>query len=149
MRRETRVTPTMGGFVADYISAFTADMGRRPRYEEYPQIMTGYTPEQVPVISPIACGFATFDHRHCEVPSQTFTNRSFYHAASSSGFVVNAPCENFPLHNDAETIFERLDAAGPPGAGSCERAGRLSDVALLVASGGVATASNDNFFQTA
>jgi phospholipase C len=76
--------------------------------------MTGYTPEQVPVISTIARGFATFDHWHCEVPSQTFTNRSFYHAASSSGFVVNAPYENFPLRNVAETIFERLEAAGLP-----------------------------------
>src|SRR5215467_7297593 len=76
--------------------------------------MTGYTPEQVPVISAIARGFATFDHWHCEVPSQTFTNRSFYHAASSSGFVINAPYENFPLRNDAETIFERLEAAGLP-----------------------------------
>jgi phospholipase C len=109
---DRHATPTMGGFVADYISAFTAEMGRQPRYEEYAQIMTGYTPEQVPVISAIARGFATFDHWHCEVPSQTFTNRSFYHAASSSGFVVNAPYDNFPLHNDAETIFERLDAAG-------------------------------------
>ncbi len=109
---DPHATPTMDGFVADYISAFTAEMGRQPRYEEYAQIMTGYTAGQVPVISAIARGFATFDHWHCEVPSQTFTNRSFYHAASSSGFVVNAPYENFPLHNDAETIFERLAAAG-------------------------------------
>ena len=88
--------------------------GRRPAYEEYAQIMTGYTPGQVPVISAIARGFATFDHWHCEVPSQTFANRSFYHAASSSGFVINTPYENFPLHNHAATIFERLDAAGLP-----------------------------------
>jgi len=106
--------PTMDGFVADYISAFTAARRRQPTYEEYAQIMTGYTPEQVPVTSAIARGFATFDHWHCEVPSQTFTNRSFYHAASSSGFVVNTPYENFPLRNDAETIFERLEAAGLP-----------------------------------
>ena len=105
-------TPTMDGFVADYISSFTAEMGRQPRYEEYAQIMTGFTPEQVPVISSIARGFATFDHWHCEVPSQTFCNRSFYHAASSSGLVINAPYEAFPLHNDAETIFDRLEAAG-------------------------------------
>jgi phospholipase C len=59
--------PAMGGFVADYISAFTAEMGRQPTYEEYAQIMTGYTPEQVPVISAIARGFATFDHWHCDV----------------------------------------------------------------------------------
>ena len=40
--------PTMDGFVADYISAFTAEMGRQPTYDEYAQIMTGYTPEQMP-----------------------------------------------------------------------------------------------------
>ena len=54
--------PTMDGFVADYISAFTAEMGRQPTYDEYSQIMTGYTPEQMPVLSTLARGFATFDH---------------------------------------------------------------------------------------
>jgi phospholipase C len=86
---DPRQTPTMDGFVADYISAFTAEMGRQPTYDEYAQIMTGYTPEQMPVISTLAKGFTTFDHWFCEVPSQTFTNRSFFHAASSSGFVTN------------------------------------------------------------
>ena len=79
--------------------------------------MTGYTPEQMPVLSALARGFATFDHWFCEVPSQTFTNRSFFHAASSSGFVVNVPVRDFPLHNDAETLFDRLDAARPDLAG--------------------------------
>jgi phospholipase C len=111
---DSTATPTMDGFVTDYISAFTAEMGRQPTYDEYATIMTGYTPEQVPVISTIARGFATFDHWHCDVPSQTFTNRSFYHAATSSGFVVNGPYENFPLKNDGETIFERLETAGLP-----------------------------------
>jgi phospholipase C len=106
--------PAMDGFVADYISTFTAEMGRQPAYDEYAQIMTGYTPGQVPVLSAIARGFATFDHWFCEVPSQTFTNRSFYYAATASGFVVNFPYDNFPLHNGGETIFERLDAAGLP-----------------------------------
>jgi phospholipase C len=104
--------PTMDGFVTDYVNTFRSEMGRLPEYDEYAQIMSCYTPEQVPVISAIARGFATFDHWFCEVPSQTFTNRSFYHAASASGLVVNAPYENFPRQNDAETIFERLDAAG-------------------------------------
>jgi phospholipase C len=109
---DPRAEPTMDGFVADYISAFAAETGRQPTYEEYSQIMTGYTPEQVPVISTIARGFATFDHWHCEVPSQTFPNRSFFHAGTASGFVVNFPIDKFPLRNDAETIFERLEAAG-------------------------------------
>ena len=105
--------PTMDGFVTDYISAFMAEMGRPPVFEEYAQIMTGYAPLQVPVTSALARGFATFDHWFCEVPSQTFPNRSFFHAATSSGFVVNmSPAESFPLHNTAETIFERLEAQG-------------------------------------
>jgi phospholipase C len=81
----------MDGFVADYISAFWAETGRQPSPEQYAQIMAGYTPEQLPVLSTLARGFATFDHWFAEVPSQTFTNRSFFHAASASGFVVNAP----------------------------------------------------------
>ena len=110
---DARQRPSMDGFVADYISAFTAEMGRQPRYDEYAQIMTGYAPEQMPVTSALARGFATFDHWFCDVPSQTFANRSFFHAASSSGYVVNlSPADSFPLHNTAETIFERLDQQG-------------------------------------
>jgi phospholipase C len=105
--------PTMDGFVSDYISAFWAEMGRQPTYDEYAQIMTGYTPEQMPVLSTLARGFTTFDHWFCEVPSQTFTNRSFFHAATASGSVVNmCPPDAFPVHNRAETLFERLTAKG-------------------------------------
>src|SRR5277367_5487020 len=105
--------PTMDGFVADYISAFEAEMKRQPLYDDYAQIMTGYTPEQMPVLSSLARNFATFDHWFCEVPSQTFTNRSFFHAATSSGTVVNtSPADSFPVHNKAETVFERLTAKG-------------------------------------
>src|SRR5215475_1893771 len=105
-------TPTMDGFVTDYISTFTSEMGRQPTYDEYAQIMTGYTPEQVPVLSAIAKGFGVFDHWFCEVPSQTFMNRSFWTAASSSGLVINHPIVNFIRHNTAETVFERLEACG-------------------------------------
>jgi Phosphoesterase family len=49
--------------------------------------MTGCTPGQLPVLSGIARDFAVFDHWSCEVPSQTFMNRSFWTAATSSGFV--------------------------------------------------------------
>jgi phospholipase C len=108
-----RQRPAMNGFVTDYIGAFSAEIGRQPRFDEYAQIMTGYTPEQMPVVSTIARGFACFDHWFCEVPSQTFANRSFFHAASSSGYVLNlSPPESFPLRNTAETIFERLDQQG-------------------------------------
>ena len=105
-------TPTMDGFVADYISTFTAEMGRQPTYDEYAQIMTGYTPDQLPVLSGIARDFGVFDHWFCEVPSQTFMNRSFWTAATSSGAVVNSPVKKWFTRNDAETIFERLEQHG-------------------------------------
>jgi len=105
--------PSMDGFVADYISSFWSEIGRQPTYEEYSQIMAGYTPEQMPVINTLGRAFTTFDHWFCEVPSQTFTNRSFFHAASSSGLVVNtSPPDSFPVRNTAPTIFERLSAKG-------------------------------------
>ena len=62
-------TPTMDGFVADYISTFTGEMGRQPTYEEYAHIMTGYTPDQLPVLNGIAREFGVFDHWFSEVPS--------------------------------------------------------------------------------
>lgn len=105
-------TPTMDGFVTDYISTATTELGRQPTYEEYSQVMTGFTPEQVPILNGLARGFGVFDHWFCEVPSQTFPNRSFWTAATSSGFSVNAPLTNFLLHNDAETIFDRIEAHG-------------------------------------
>jgi phospholipase C len=44
------------------------------------------------------------------VPSQTFTNRSFFHAASSSGLLHNSPYSSWLKTNTAETIFNRIDA---------------------------------------
>ena len=124
--------PSMDGFVADYISAFTAEMGRQPTYDEYAQIMTGYTPEQMPVFSSLARGFATFDHWFCEVPSQTFTNRSFFHAATASGYVVNlSPPDSFPVHNTAETILERLESKGLTWKVYCDPPAHVSFTALI------------------
>ena len=103
--------PTMDGFVTDYVSTLTAELGRQPTYEEYSQVMTGFTPEQIPVLSGLARGFGVFDHWFCEVPSQTFTNRSFWTAATASGMVVNQPVKNWLAGNTAETIF-KFDRSG-------------------------------------
>jgi phospholipase C len=107
------LVPGMSGFVQDYVNEFRATMGRLPRVEEYRQIVASYTPAQVPVLSTLARGFACFDHWFCDVPTQTYPNRSFFHAASSSGYVLNShPPGKFALHNDAKTIFELLEDAG-------------------------------------
>jgi phospholipase C len=125
---------TMDGFVTDYISAFTAEIKRQPTYDEYAQIMMGYTPTQLPVTSTLARGFAVFDHWFCEVPSQTFTNRSFLHAGTASGYVNNSPAAAFPLHNTAETIFERLEAKGLTWCVYCDVPSAASLTAIIHAS---------------
>jgi len=102
--------PTMDGFVTDYISTFTGEIGRQPTYEEYAHIMTGCTPGQLPVLNGIARDFGVFDHWFSEVPSQTFMNRSFWTGATSSGLVLNSPVSKWFTKNDAETIFDRLEA---------------------------------------
>jgi phospholipase C len=66
----------------------------------------------LPVLNGIAREFGVFDHWFSEVPSQTFMNRSFWTAATSSGIVVNGPVKKWFTRNDAETIFERLEQHG-------------------------------------
>jgi phospholipase C len=101
----------MNGFLTDYIDTFRLTEGRAPSYDEYKVIMNCYAPDAVPVISTLARQFAVCDHWHCAVPSQTFCNRSFFHAASSSGVVVNLPFAHWIEENRAETIFNRIEAS--------------------------------------
>jgi phospholipase C len=106
------VPAPMNGFVADYISNFHRTEGRAPTYAEYKRIMHCFPPGAVPVLTTLARQFAVCDHWHCEVPSQTFCNRPFFHAGSSAGLVLNAPYAHWVTDNQAETIFERLEAQG-------------------------------------
>ena len=99
----------MSGFVEDYINVFRNELGRDPGYDEYRVIMDCFPPEAVPVISMLARNFAVFDRWHCAVPSMTFTNRSFFHAGSASGRVINTPYSAWVKENNAETIFDRID----------------------------------------
>ncbi len=89
----------------------TDKQGRTPTFDEYRVIMEGFGPNSLPVINTLAREFAVFDAWHCAIPSQTFGNRSFFHASSSSGWVVNEPYEKW-LKNDADTIFNRLTEQG-------------------------------------
>lgn len=106
-----RRAATMDGFVWDYCNNFRHLNGRNPTFDEYRVIMDGFSPEQLPVINTLAKSFAVYDAWFCAVPTQTIPNRSFFHASSSSGFVVNEQYEKW-LGNDAPTIFNRLHDAG-------------------------------------
>jgi phospholipase C len=109
-------TPTMGGFLRDYIVNYRrAARGKEPDPVRADAIMGGFAPTMLPVLSTLATQFAVFDHWHCAVPSQTYCNRSFFHASTSHGFVTNrggGGYEKWLNAPDTPTIFNRLEEAG-------------------------------------
>ncbi|MCX4028580.1 hypothetical protein H0A36_14140 [Endozoicomonas sp. SM1973] len=84
-------TPSMKGFVNDYINTLQVQCEYQPlpTYNDYKVIMQCFTPKQVNVLATLAKEFSVFDHWHSSVPSQTWCNRAFWHAASSGGLVLN------------------------------------------------------------
>ncbi len=108
---------TMGGFVRDYrVNYRITKDGAEPTPEELAVIMGGFSPAMLPVLSTLARGFAVFDHWHAAVPSQTYCNRSFFHASTSHGFVTNADGGRAKWLDVSPypTIFNRLEDAGIP-----------------------------------
>lgn len=109
--------PNMRGFVRDYIEAIKLEKGiAQPAPADYRRIMGNFTPAMLPVLSALARSFAVYDDWHCAVPSQTFCNRSFFHASTSHGFVANRGeagyLKWFDPANASDTIFNRLNEAG-------------------------------------
>ncbi|MFE6996449.1 alkaline phosphatase family protein [Microbacterium sp. NPDC057659] len=108
--------PTMDGFVTDYAHHLTQlGRGEAPSTEKVSHIMGSFSPDMLPVLSTLAREFAVFDHWYAGVPSQTFCNRSFFHASTSHGFVTNhfeGGYEKWLTADPAPTIFNRLEGAG-------------------------------------
>ncbi|MHB1873175.1 MAG: alkaline phosphatase family protein, partial [Steroidobacteraceae bacterium] len=102
----------MSGFVRDYITALR-ERGIRPTYPRYRQIMDAYTPAQLPALSALANSYAVCDEWFCAVPTMTLPNRSFFHAGTSGGRVLNTPYAAWRT-NVAQTVFNRLEDAGRP-----------------------------------
>lgn len=100
----------MDGFVADYVDVLAA-RGLAPTPERYRQVMDGFRPQTVPVISALARAYAVCDGWHASVPSQTLPNRAFSLAATSLGRVDNTPYAAW-VDMDAPTICNRLQDAG-------------------------------------
>jgi phospholipase C len=110
--------PPMTGWVRMFNWTLVAAGYKAPTYEQYSTIMQCFPPNQLPAINLLARSFGVCDNYFCGVPSQTIPNRSFFHAAQSSGTVVNAPFSNWTgspttgAGNTAPTIFDSLHAAG-------------------------------------
>jgi len=107
---------TMGGFLHDYIINFERlKKGTAPTTDEAKHIMGSFSPDMLPTLSTLAREFAVFDNWFCAVPSQTFCNRSFFHASTSHGFVTNKHGGGYDKWLDADqapTIFNRLEDEG-------------------------------------
>jgi phospholipase C len=104
----TDATPTMQGFVIDYENA----LATAKAHTEPGVIMNCFTPQSLPVINGLAAAYAVCDNWYCSVPTETFPNRSFMHAATSSGNVYNTWKDWLGIPqvfiNDTETIYNRL-----------------------------------------
>ncbi len=111
-------SPKMQGFVKDYFNTLKA----LPEWtgsaaDQSQAIMQCFAPSSIPVLSGLAQQFGVFDHWFCAVPSQTWCNRAFWHAATSWGWVNNPPVDGddpWNLANWAEsskgtTLFDLLE----------------------------------------
>lgn len=116
--------PAMQGFVKDYFNTLTA-LPHWPgsAVDQSKVIMQCFGPSSLPVLSGLAQQFAVFDHWFCAVPSQTWCNRAFWHAATSWGWVNNPPLhgdapwdlDNWGEFSKGPTLFDQLESKFGPG----------------------------------
>jgi phospholipase C len=117
----TTAVPDMQGFVIDYANAINqanqdAEKHKRPPFNVDPGvIMNCFAPASLPVINGLAKAYAVCDNWYSSVPTQTFPNRSFVHAATSSGNVFNSWGAHFwdkgIFINNTPTIYNLLEDA--------------------------------------
>ncbi|MCU1268108.1 MAG: phospholipase [Acidobacteria bacterium] len=125
--------PTMQGFVNDYADAIKiageakkgcskilSSLFKSGSMTAYDPgiIMNCFAPDRLPVLNGLANAYAVCDHWYSSVPTQTFPNRSFVHAATSSGYVYNKwktgthVWDIDVLVNKTPTIYNKLEEAG-------------------------------------
>ncbi len=129
----TTDTPAMQGFVINYQNAIdragqpkkgcsrilsSLFRGDTPMDSDPGIIMNCFTPKSLPVINGLANAYAVCDYWFSSVPTQTFPNRSFVHAATSAGYVLNFwktgpdPLDIGHLLNRTDTIYDLLSKSG-------------------------------------
>jgi phospholipase C len=118
-------TPQMNCFVQDYYGTLQGlkNWPGSPALQS-PAIMKCFGPNSLPVLSALAKEFAVFDHWFCAVPSQTWCNRAFWHAATSWGWVNNPPAsdpsnpwnlQQWARLSAGSTLFDLIEGKFGPG----------------------------------
>ena len=100
--------PTMRGFVQSYVT----DSGGKAE-----DVMRCFRPSEIPAIATLAQNFVVCDRWFSSMPSSTWPNRYFAHAATSLGYVDISNAQSLALLAGATqfnvpTIFNRIDSAG-------------------------------------
>lgn len=110
--------PGMQGFVNNYAAVIESYNATHSPPVDPRIIMNGFGPEHVPALSALAHGYAVCDRWFSSIPTQTYANRSFLHAGTSSGYVNNLwkagpePWDVAVFSNATDTIFNLLEAGG-------------------------------------
>lgn len=99
--------PTMDGFALDYYYSGMWERGAELNDAEMQSFGGVFTPESAPVINGLAREYAVFTHWHCDAPTCTFPNRSFFHAGTSGGLLDNEITYNYAWTFDHENLFQR------------------------------------------
>ena len=103
---------TMDGFALDFFHNSRWQTGRDLTDTEMQSIGGVYTPQSAPVLNSLAQQYAVFTRWHCDVPTETFPNRSFFHAGTSKGRVDNNVTYDYAWDNDLPNLFERMTERG-------------------------------------
>src|SRR5215469_15370548 len=96
----------LSGFVASFENALLNDLKRSPTDSELQQVMNGFDPVQLPVLSTLARNFVLCDHWFSDVPGPTMPNRAFVHAATSQGYTYNA---GWKPDFSCDTVYDRIN----------------------------------------
>jgi phospholipase C len=101
--RQILTNPPMRGFVQSY--------GGAPQ-----DVMRCFRPQDVPVFTALARNYVVCDRWFCSLPSSTWPNRYFVHAATSMGYVDIGAMDAARLLGGhkftAPTVFGRITAGG-------------------------------------
>eukprot|EP00211_Chloroparvula_japonica_P002153 CAMPEP_0119124030 /NCGR_PEP_ID=MMETSP1310-20130426/3771_1 /TAXON_ID=464262 /ORGANISM="Genus nov. species nov., Strain RCC2339" /LENGTH=485 /DNA_ID=CAMNT_0007113917 /DNA_START=81 /DNA_END=1534 /DNA_ORIENTATION=+ len=92
--------PTMGGYARSF-----QDLGGSP-----PDVLNGYSPSQLPVLSALATNYTTLDHFFCSFPGPTGVNRLFVHQSSTcsyEGSNANVCYTDFDPYGSTFPVFSR------------------------------------------
>lgn len=110
--------PGMQGFINNYARTIADYNAAHPPGTDPRVIMNGFRPVTLPALSTLAHSYGVCDHWFASIPTQTFCNRSFVHAGTSSGYVNNSwktgsePWDVGVFLNETPTVFDLLEAAG-------------------------------------